>query len=164
MNKTFSILGILIFSTVMLIKCGENQQKEVLEKTTSPIELKILKSWQGDYPVNQLNLLSENQDKQAIGYIYNPKIFMSIWTQFKPTQDVPEIDFKTNLVLFARNTLYYNRISIGKINLNDGVVTVVAIETRSSMPIKDRVAFSLAVVHNQGISAIEIGNNTIIIK
>jgi hypothetical protein len=38
------------------------------------------------------------------------------------------LDFKTTLVVFARNTQFYNRISIGKVNETNGVVQVLATE------------------------------------
>ena len=76
----------------------------------------------------------------------------------KPDEDVPEIDFKANLVLFARNTQFYNRISIGQVNVTNGVAEVVAMETMSVMPIEDRVATSLGVVPPWGITAIQTGD------
>ena len=51
----------------------------------------------------------------------------------------PEIDFTVNLVLFARNTQFYNRINIGKVNVSNGVAEVLAMETMSAMPIEDKV-------------------------
>ncbi|MCK5641190.1 MAG: hypothetical protein KAJ19_10345, partial [Gammaproteobacteria bacterium] len=76
------------------------------------------------------------------------------WKAFKPGEAVPEVDFKTNLVLFARNTQFYNRISIGKVNVKNGVAEVLAMETMSAMPIQDKVAMSLVVVPRKGIKLI----------
>ena len=73
----------------------------------------------------------------------------------KPDEDVPEIDFKAKLVLFARNTHFYNRISIGQVNVTNGVAEVLAMETISAMPIEDKVAMSLVAVVRQGITAIQ---------
>jgi hypothetical protein len=124
-------------------------------------EAEILQSWQGDYPVAQLNLLPENQREQAVGFIDNPKTFEAVWKAFKPGEDVPEINFKTNLVLFARNTQFYNRISIGKVNVTNGVAEVLAMETMSAMPIEDKVAMSLVEVPRKGIRAIQTGDKII---
>ncbi|MBW1841951.1 MAG: hypothetical protein JRI75_09180 [Deltaproteobacteria bacterium] len=121
----------------------------------------ILQSWQGDFPVTQLKLLSENQREQGIGYIGDAKTFEAVWKIFKSGKDVPEIDFKANLVLFARNTHFYNRISIGQVNVTDGVADTLAMETMSAMPIEDKVAMSLVAVSRKGIIAVQSGDKII---
>ena len=128
---------------------------------TNPKEAKILQSWQGDYPVDKLNLLPEKQRQQAVGFIYDVETFEDVWRAFKPGEDVPKIDFKAKLVLFARNTQFYNRISIGKVNVKNGVAEVLAMETMSAMPIEDKVAISLVVVAREGIIAIQSGDKII---
>jgi len=127
-------------------------------------EAKILQSWQGDYSVDKLNLLPEKQREQAVGFIDNAEIFEGVWKAFKPGEDVPKIDFKANLVLFARNTQFYNRIIIGKVNVTNGVAEVLAMETMSAMPIEDKVAMSLVVVARHGITAIHAGDKIILIN
>jgi acid phosphatase (class A) len=127
-------------------------------------EAEILQSWQGDYPVARLDLLPEKQREQAVGFIDDVEIFEDVWKAFKPGEDVPEIDFKTNLVLFARNTQFYNRISIGKVNVKNGVAEVLAMETMSAMPIEDKVAMSLVVVAREEITAIQAGDKNILIN
>jgi acid phosphatase (class A) len=124
-------------------------------------EAKILQSWHGDYPVAQLKLLPDDQREQGIGFIHEAKTFETVWKAFKPGEAVPEIDFKTNFVLFARNTQFYNRISIGKVNVTNGVAEVLAMETMSAMPIEDKVAISLVVVVREGITAIQAGDKNI---
>ena len=75
-----------------------------------------------------------------------------------------EIDFKGNLVFFARNTQFYNRISIGQVKVANGVAEVLAMETMSAMPIEEKVAMSMAVVARQGITALQTGDETIPLK
>ena len=89
------------------------------------------------------------------------KTFETVWKAFKPGENVPEIDFKANLVLFARNTQFFNRISIGKVNVTNGMAEVLAMETMSAMPIEDKVAMSLVVIVRQGITAIQSGDEII---
>jgi hypothetical protein len=84
-----------------------------------------------------------------------------MWQAFKPGEAVPEIDFETTLVVFARNTQFYNRISIGKVNVTNGVAEVLAMETMSAMPIEDELAMSLAVVERRGITAIQAGDQNV---
>jgi hypothetical protein len=66
-------------------------------------ETKILNSWQGDYPVAQLKLLPNDQRDQPVGFIDDAETFEDVWKAFKPGEDVPEIEFKANLLLLARN-------------------------------------------------------------
>ncbi|MBW1842603.1 MAG: hypothetical protein JRI75_12560 [Deltaproteobacteria bacterium] len=117
-----------------------------------------MKSWQGDYPVDQLQLLPEKQRKKAVGFIGNAETFKNIWRVFKPGENVPGIDFKANLVLFARNIQFFNRISIGKVSVTNGVAEVLAMETMSAMPIEDKTAMSLVVVPRIGITGIQTGD------
>jgi acid phosphatase (class A) len=121
-------------------------------------EAKILQFWQGDYPTAQLSFLPDDQREQAVGFIDDAKTFADVWKAFKPGENVPEIDFKANLVLFARNTQFYNSIRIGKVNVKNGVAEVLAMETLSAMPIKDKVAMSLVFVPRQGITALQTGD------
>ena len=127
-------------------------------------EAKILQSWQGDYPVDKLNLLPEKQCEQAVGFIGDVKTYEGVWKALKPGEDVPGIDFKANLLFLARNTQFYNRISIGKVNVTNGVAEVLAMETMSAMPIEDKVAMSLVVVSRSGITAIQSGEKIISIN
>ena len=127
-------------------------------------EAAILQSWQGDYPVAQFDQLPKNQREQGIGFIGDAETFAGVWKAFKPGKAVPEIDFTANLVLFARNTQFFNRIRIGKVNVKNGVAEVLAMETLSAMPIEDKVAMSLVKVARQGIIAIQVGDEIIPIK
>ena len=150
-----------VLTIVLLFGCSHSDNEVVKQPSRSqPLngEAKILESWQGDYPVDQLQLLPENQREQAVGFIDDAKIFAGIWKTFKPGEAVPEIDFKGNLALFSRNTHFFNRISIGKVNVTNGVAQVLAMETMSAMPIEDKVAMSLVVVPRSGITAIQTGD------
>ena len=132
-------------------------EADSLDHHSQPLdgEAKILQSWQGDYPVAQLKLLPDDQREQGIGFIHEEKTFETVWKTFKPGEDVPEIDFTANLVFFARNTQFYNRIRIGKVNVKNGVAELLAMETMSALPIQDKVAISLVVVSRKGIKAIQ---------
>ena len=127
-------------------------------------EAKILQSWQGDYPVGQLRLLPERQREKQVGFIDDVKTFEGVWRAFQPAGAVPKIDFTANLVLFARNTQFYNRIRIGKVSVKNGVAEVLAMETMSAMPIQDKVSMSPVVVPREGIRAIQTRDKIIPIK
>lgn len=150
MKNTFFLLAIFLFVS---LGC------ESSPPLTGPAE--ILKSWHGDFPVAELDRLPEGQREQGIGYIGDPQTFEGIWKAFQPGEDVQDIDFKANLVIFARNTQFYNRIRIGQVNVIEGVVEVLAMETMSAAPIEEKVAVSLAVVGRKGITGLKIGDETI---
>ena len=57
-------------------------------------------------------------------------------------------------MLFIRNTMNYNRISIGKLNVPDGVAELLAMETMSAIPIEDKAAMSMVLVSRKGIDSI----------
>ena len=113
--------------------------------------LTILQSWDGEYPVSELKRLPEALQKGAAGYVGTAIVFTSVWQAFRPGEDVPGVDFNEHLVVISRNLHFYNRTSIAKITLEDGVAEVIAIETMSAMPIQDMVAMAIAVIPRAGI-------------
>lgn len=162
MKEISHLITVLTF--VLLLGCGHSNTGTIKKADHSqPLngEAQILQSWQGDYPVAQLQLLPEKQREQGIGFINDAETFAGVWKAFKPGETIPEIDFTANLVLFARNTRFYNRIRIGKVNVKNGVAEVLAMETLSAMPIEDKVAMSLVVIARQGIIAIQSGDEII---
>lgn len=166
MVKRFSLLFSII-TVVILVGCSGSDTRAMMKADDSqPMngEAKILHSWQGDYPVARFDLLPDKQREIAAGYIGNAETFETVWSAFKPGEDVPEIDFKANLVVFARNTQFFNRNKIFKVKVTNGVAEVLALETMSALPIEAKVAMSLAVVPRQGISAIQTGKEIIPIE
>ncbi|RJP93772.1 MAG: phosphatase PAP2 family protein [Desulfobacteraceae bacterium] len=125
------------------------------------VEAEILKSWQGDFPLNQLHLLPEGQRQSPAGFIDSAQTFTDVWKALKPGEGVPVIDFNANLVLFARNTQFFNRISIGKVDVKNGVAQLLAMETMSANPLEDKAAMSMVVVSKSGVSAIQTGDKII---
>ena len=126
-----------------------------------PKDIPVLQKWSGDYPIVYLNRLPEGQQKSSIGYIGDAGILATVWQAFKPGEKTPEVDFSRNLIVFSRNVDFYNRISIFKITLKDGVIEILAIETRSALPIEDKVAMALAVIQRAGVESIQAGNRQI---
>ena len=154
----------MILTAVFYFGCGGSNNRTAEQTPAASGEVNIQQSWRGDYPVDQLSLLPEGQREQAVGFIGDAETFAGVWKAFKPGEAVPEVDFNANLVLFVRNTEFYNRISIGKVNVINGVADLLAMETMSAMPIEDKVAMSLVLVARQGITAIQSGNEIISVK
>jgi hypothetical protein len=128
---------------------------------SEPRDLVILRSWSGDYPVSQLDRLPEGQRRSGVGYLGDAPRFISVWQAFNPNEKAPDVDFGKHLVLFARNLAFYNRTSIFKVTLKDGVAEVMATETRSAQPIEDKVAMALALVPRAGVKYIQAGSKRI---
>jgi len=130
-----------------------------LVANSTPINLAILQSWGGEYPVDELKRLPEGQQKFAVGYLGNDAVFKSVWASFKPGEAAPEIDFSKNIVVFHRNVNFYNRTSIFKVTLKDGVADVLAMETMSAIPIEDKVA--MAMIPRANMKDIQTGQSRI---
>ena len=126
-----------------------------------PKDIIILQNWSGDYPIDHLNRLPEGQQKLRIGYIGDAEILSPVWQAFKPDEKTPEVDFRRNFIVFSRNVDFYNRLSIFKITLKDGVIEVLSIETRSALPIEEKAAMAMAVIPRSGVMYIQAGNQRI---
>jgi len=169
LNAILSDFSLEIADAIKSLTAGTALQPASSHARTEPEEpsraagsqAAILQSWQGDFPVRQLDVLPEEQQDQAVGFIIDAGTFESVWAVFKPDQEVPDIDFQTSLVLFTRNTQFYNRISIGRVNLSDGVAEVLSMETMSALPIEDKVAFSMAVISREGVKGIKAGDGIV---
>ena len=133
---------------------GEADSQPYVEAAAPAVparSLPLLGSWSGDFPVAQLDLLPAGQRQASAGYIADDKTFVAVWRAFQPRQELPEVDFSTQLVVFSRNVTFYNRTSILKVILENGVAQVLAMETMSAMPIEDKVAMALAVIPRAGV-------------
>jgi hypothetical protein len=130
-------------------------------RASAPNDLPILQKWSGDYPVVYLNRLPEGQQRSHVGLIGDEPTFRGVWEVFKPGEKVPAVDFSKELVVFSRNVIFYNRTSIAKVTLRDGVAEVSAIETRSSLPIEDKVAMAIAVIPRAGVKFIQAGEERV---
>ncbi len=127
----------------------------------APRDLDILQTWNGDFPLAHLDRLPEGQTDTSIGYIGNRAIFANVWKAFKPEEPVPEMDFSKNLVVYTRNVTFYNRLSIFKITRKGDTIDIMAMETRSALPLEDHAAMAMAAIPRDGIKYIQVGNQSI---
>ncbi len=162
----FALLAAAIWFFVFVSACtmADNATKPEAQKSGESQEISILQIWSGDYPVSALQDLPEGQRTSRIGYIDEAKTFSAVWQSLKPDESVPVVDFKKNLVVFTRNTVFYNRTNIVTVKLNNGVAEILAMETMSAFPIEDRVAMALAVIPREGIEFIDAGERLVPVR
>jgi hypothetical protein len=133
----------------------------VSQDSEQPQNMPLIDSWSGDYPVAALDQLPTGLRQSPIGYIGDDATFKNVWKAFMPAEPVPTIDFGENLVVFSRNVDYYNRTNIIKVVLDaDGVVEILAMQTLSAIPIRDKAAMAMAVIPRAGIIRLKTGENT----
>lgn len=157
-----------VLTLVVFLGCGGSQTEETgksekpeLARSEESAQMSqeavaIVHAWQGDFPVDKLNLLPEDQRENNVGFIGDADTFAAVWQAFiSSEQGEPTIDFNTQMVLFTRNVRFYNRINIGKVKVKDGVAEALAMETMSARPIEDKVAMAMAVVARTGIAAVK---------
>ncbi len=155
MSKMITIF--LVIGLSLLAACTP----AVSQSSEKPQDLPLIDSWTGDYPVAALDRLPGGQQQNRLGYIGDEATFAAVWKVYMPAEPVPTVDFVQNLVVFSRNVQYYNRTNILKVVLNaDGVVEVLAMETMSAMPVKEKAAMAMAVIPRDGIINIRTGENT----
>ncbi len=123
-----------------------------------------MRTWSGDFPVAKLDLLPVGQRQSRVGYLGDVDAFAAVWRAFQPQQELPAVDFATQLVVFSRNVDFYNRTAILKVTLKEGAAEVMAMETMSAMPIEDNVAMALAVIPRSGVRFITSGNERISVR
>jgi hypothetical protein len=157
------ILSLLLLYSLQFLLTGCTTTNTAPTETINndPIEIPLLKNWSGDYPVPDLARLPEGQQDVAAGYIGDAVTFIPVWRAFMPEEILPAVDFSKNIVVFSRNVQFYNRISILKVILQNGTVEIIAMETMSAMPMKEKAAMAMVVIPREGIMNIHTGTETI---
>ncbi|MDX1776905.1 MAG: hypothetical protein R3297_10010 [Desulfobulbales bacterium] len=128
------------------------------------IDLPLFDTISGEYPVSELGRLPPGQQDTTVGYIGDTETFIPVWRAFMPNEILPEVDFSNKIIVFSRNTQFYNRTIIFKVTLSDGVAEIFAMETMSAIPIDDKVAMAMAVIPREGVTAIKGGAVAIKVK
>ena len=148
----FSLLVLNIVACVSTTPEGAIIKKGKKEEFN---DVKIIQNWSGEFPVAKLGVFPEGQAQLPAGYFGDAASFKKVWEIFSPGTAVPEVDFDSNIVVFGKNTQYFNRTTIFKVTLsNEGVAEVLAMATMSANPIEDKVAMSMAIIPKKGIKSI----------
>ncbi len=104
--------------------------------------------------------LPVGQQQNRVGCIIDGESFARVWKRFMPDETVPPVDFSSHLVLFNRNVTYYNRTNIVRVTRTQGVVDILATETRSAIPVDTKVAMAMVVDPRPGIKGIRLDEST----
>jgi len=153
-----------MISMLLAFACLSAGSATIQAQVSGAKNLPILEKWNGDYPVAHLGRLPGSGNEYRVGFIDDPATFAGVWQAFKPEAKVPEVDFKKNLVVYSRNVTFYNRTSIFKVTLKDGVADILAMETMSALPIAETVAMSMVVIPRAGIQFIRAGDQRILVS
>ncbi len=161
-NQFFLRLVSSVFTFLLcLVSVGIFYCMNAVAAEPNSVEVTILHSWQGDYPVTALERFPVGQQNSRYGYIGDSTTLEKIWQAFKPEESVPAVQFDNQLVIFSRNIDFYNRSSIAKVLLKQGAIDLLVMETRSALPIEDKVSLALAVIPSAGVTAMLTDGGTI---
>jgi len=169
-HRLSMVVDIMIASELPLFRHGlmsdpagspesKTPRRDLPRENSQAVPMKA--SWQGDYPVDGLDRLPAGQREAPTGYIGNAGTFAAVWRAFKPDEALPQVDFETDLVVFARNLRFYNRTRIAKVQMKDGIVEALPAETMSAAPIEDKVGMALAIIPRKGVLAIQAGERRV---
>jgi len=159
--KTSNQLLVALLAFALGGCASKEAAKQEAAKPSGPTTLAIHEQWVGDFPVSALNQLPESQRRNAQGFIGDAKTFAAVWSAFKPGEAVPTVDFTKNLVVFTRNTEFFNRTRIGTVKLNGGTAELMAMETMSARPIEDKMAMAMAVIPREHVRSIKTGGQLV---
>jgi hypothetical protein len=117
--------------------------------------------WNKLMPVATVQCLPQQQQANRLGYIANAKDWAKIWQSWHPEHTVPKVDFKTEIVVWIRNTRYLNHIKLAGVQVKDSTAVVAARETRSAKPIKDELHCLMFVLNRKGVKRLSDGSKSI---
>ena len=110
-----------------------------------------LEQWWGEYPISELDLFPLDQEINGLGYIADQETWASVWSGFR-SGPVPAVDFESELVLFARNVDFVNRLRLLSATVDEqGMAHVIVAETRTAIPIDDFVYWSAGTIPADGV-------------
>jgi len=159
------VLGMLIINIVACVSTTPDGAIIKKEKQEEFNNVKIIQNWSGEFPVAKLGVFPKGQAQLPAGYMGDAASFKKVWEVFSPGTPVPEIDFDNTIVVFGKNTQFFNRTTIFKVTLNnEGVAEVLAMATMSSTPIEDKVAMSMAIISKSGIKYIFTAGSQLPVK
>ena len=147
-SKTAIQTSILFFLLIITSACATVTDADPGVKD-GPVA--ILGTLSGDLPTAALKKLPEGIQQQSVGYFSSQKQLDAVLPAILAgDRTLPAVDFSSQIVLFTKNTQFYNRLRIGQVLREGETLTVLAMETMSAMPITDKVAISFAIIERDG--------------
>ena len=162
LSRMVTQTGPLLFMLFLLYACT-TLSADISTVKDGPVQ--ILGTLNGDLPVSSLKMLPVELQEQPVGYLSSQKQ-LDVFLQSIQADGtlLPVVDFSSQIILFAKNTVYYNRLSIGQVFREGETLTILAMETRSAMPVTDKVAISLVIIERNGAMFIDAGNTKVTIE
>ena len=123
--------------------------------------LPVIERWSGQYPVNELYRMPEEQMINGTGFVNNAATWNKIWHGANQS-DAPAVDFHSEIVCFAHNVVFLNilHVTAGTVD-DDGVVDVLAIQTKTARPIDDFVYWSAGTIPIAGLTHLRVAGDTL---
>ena len=154
MSLTSLIRLFILLLSLFLAGCS----LRLLPTSENNHQVPILAFLSGDFPVAAFDSLPKNQREAPIGFLGTQQQLDLVLEQINSAESLSyKVDFSTQIVLFVRNTVFYNRLSIGQVTLEDDTLKVTSVQTLSAIPIRGKVAISMVVVPRQGARYLESG-------
>jgi hypothetical protein len=120
-----------------------------------------LHRWSGRLPATCLKLLPVERRDHRLACITDAATWTSIWHQWRGEATQPRINFSSQFVALVHNVRYVNRIRFQSASIDDGVLTIESIETRTARPIDDEMYCLVMVFETDGVVAISDGSEVL---
>lgn len=117
--------------------------------------------WSGRLPSVCVDLLPPEYRHRRVVCIRDLKAWTRVWQRWQGETTQPRIDFATQAVVILKNVRYLNRIRYLGSAIDDGVLTVKSLETRTARPVRDEVYGLVLVFDASRISAVSDGAETL---
>jgi len=123
--------------------------------------LPVIERWSGQYPVSELHRMPEEQMINGTGFVNNTAAWNEIWHGANQS-DAPAVDFHVEIVCFAHNVEFLNIVHVTAGTVDDeGVVDVLAMQTKTARPIDDFVYWSAGTIPIAGLTHLRVAGDTL---
>ena len=105
--------------------------------------------------------MPEEQTLGGIGFVDDAAVWNEIWHGANK-EDTPDVDFQTEIVIFAHNVDFLNIVHVTAGAVDDaGIVDVIAIQTKTAHPINDFVYWSAGTIPIAGLAHLRVADGPV---
>ena len=144
---------------------GISSTQAVVPATEGATGITPYTKFHGDFVLAQLHALPEKFRESPYGVIHRQEDWRAFWSGFIPYSGkgntLPDIDFSSQVLVFFRNTQFYNRINLGTVNIIEGKAEIVSMETRSASPLVDKASIAMVVLNRADVTHLRVGEQLI---